>query len=225
MRPTADAKIKLRLWHIECLVRGLKQVASGHLNLLSTPLSSLAGGSVRVTLSCVEPTALLTVSDSGEGISSEFLPYVFDRFRQAEGSISRRQGGLGLGLAVVRHLAELHGGRVRAESGGLGCGSTFRVELPLAKERRDPERAEERRREIERRRSAGRAVVELEGLRVLLVEDDDDSRRFLSTMLKRHGAEVTSAKSAAEAFSVFDAQFLDVHTSSENASDIGGRFA
>src|SRR5688572_33196257 len=102
--------------------------------------------------------ARLTVSDTGDGISPEFLPYVFDRFRQAEGSISRKQGGLGLGLAVARHLVELHGGMIGAESEGPGRGSVFTVDLPLADERRDPARAEERRREVERRRSRSGVV-------------------------------------------------------------------
>jgi PAS domain S-box-containing protein len=220
LRPTADAKgvlLRTEISSEECLVRGdsnrLRQVIW---NLLSNAIKfTPRGGRVNITLNCVEPTALLTISDTGEGISPEFLPYVFDRFRQAEGSISRRQGGLGLGLAVVRHLVELHGGRVSAESTGLGLGSTFKVDLPLAQERRDPDRAAERQQEIERRHSSSRGLVKLQGLRVLLVEDDDDSRRFLSTMLKRHGAEVTSAKSAAEAFSVFDSQLIDIRAAPE----------
>jgi CheY-like chemotaxis protein len=163
----------------------------------------------------VESSARLTVSDTGEGISTEFLPYVFDRFRQAEASISRKQGGLGLGLAVVRHLVELHGGTVSAESEGVGYGSVFTVDLPLAEERRDPARAEERRREVERRRVRS-GIVRLDGLHVLLVEDDDDSRKLLATMLKRYGARVTAAKSAKEALGVFDGELPDVMI-----SDIG----
>src|SRR5262249_44668723 len=131
--------------------------------------------------------------------SESFLPYVFDRFRQAEPSISRKQGGLGLGLAVVRHLVELHGGTISAESEGFGQGSTFTVDLPLAQERRDPARAEERRREVERRRGRSSDRVRLDEVHILLVEDDDDSRKLLGTMLKRYGAKVTSTKSAAEA--------------------------
>jgi CheY-like chemotaxis protein len=154
---------------------------------------------VTITLKCVGETARLTVADTGEGISTEFLPYVFDRFRQAEGSISRKQGGLGLGLAVVRHLVELHGGSIGAQSGGLGHGSLFSVDLPSAQERRDPARAEERRREVDRRHSR-RGSIRLDGVHVLLVEDDEDSRKLLGTMLKRYGARVTATKSAADAF-------------------------
>jgi CheY-like chemotaxis protein len=163
----------------------------------------------------------LTVSDTGEGISEAFLPYVFDRFRQAEGSISRKQGGLGLGLAVVRHLVELHGGTIEAESAGMGEGSTFTVDLPLAQERRDPARAEERRRELERRRSR-KDRVRLDGIHVLLVEDDDDSRKLLGTMLKRYGAKVTSTKSAAEALDVFSNELPDLLISDIGMPDEDG---
>ncbi|HEU0253920.1 MAG TPA: PAS domain S-box protein, partial [Pyrinomonadaceae bacterium] len=226
LRPTADVKgIQTRTRFVpgDCLVKGdtnrLRQVIW---NLLSNAIKfTQRGGSVDIELHCVEETARLTVTDTGEGISSDFLPYVFDRFRQAEGSISRKQGGLGLGLAVVRHLVELHGGTISAESEGIGKGSVFTVDLPLAQERRDPARAEERRREVERRRSRS-GVVRLDGVHVLLVEDDDDSRKLLGTMLKRYGARVTSTKSAAEAFSVFDNELPDVMISDIGMPDEDG---
>ena len=224
LRPTADVKgIRLQT-HFEpkeCLIKGdtnrLRQVIW---NLLSNAIKfTQKGGAVHVDLTCVE-SARLTVSDTGEGISPEFLPYVFDRFRQAEASISRKQGGLGLGLAVVRHLVELHGGTVSAESEGVARGSVFTVDLPLAEERRDPARAEERRREVERRSRSG--VVRLDGLHVLLVEDDDDSRKLLGTMLKRYGARVTSTKSAKEALSVFEGELPDVMISNIGMPDEDG---
>lgn len=226
LRPTADVKgIRLQTQFVpgECLVRGdpnrLRQVIW---NLLSNAIKfTQRGGSVDIDLTCVESTASLTISDSGEGISAEFLPYVFDRFRQAEGSISRKQGGLGLGLAVVRHLVELHGGTISAESEGLGIGSTFTVDLPLAQERRDPARAEERRREVERRRSRS-GVVRLDGVHILLVEDDDDSRKLLGAMLKRYGARVTSTKSAKEALRVFDGELPDLLISDIGMPDEDG---
>jgi PAS domain S-box-containing protein len=226
LRPTADVKgirLQTRFSPSGCLVKGdpnrLRQVIW---NLLSNAIKfTQRGGSVRIDLTCVESTARLTVRDTGEGISAEFLPYVFDRFRQAEGSISRKQGGLGLGLAVVRHLVELHGGTISAESDGLGKGSVFTVDLPLAQERRDPARAEERRREVERRRSR-RGAVRLDGLHVLLVEDDDDSRKLLGTMLKRYGAKVTSTKSAKEALRVFDGDLPDVLISDIGMPDEDG---
>jgi PAS domain S-box-containing protein len=163
----------------------------------------------------------LSVSDTGEGIAESFLPFVFDRFRQAEGSISRKQGGLGLGLAVARHLVELHGGNIRAESGGPQQGSTFIVDLPLADERRDPARRQEREREIERRGTVP-AVARLEGIRVLLVEDDEDSRKLLGMMLKKQGAEVTSASSSAEALSALGQISPDVVLSDIGMADEDG---
>src|SRR5688572_24135028 len=194
LRPTADVKgirLQTRFVPEECLVKGdsnrLRQVIW---NLLSNAIKfTPRGGSVKVELDCIESTARLSVRDTGDGISAEFLPYVFDRFRQAEGSISRKQGGLGLGLAVARHLVELHGGAITAESEGLGKGSVFSVALPMGQERRDPARAEERRREVERRRSRS-GVVRLDDVHVLLVEDDDDSRRSEE---RRVGKEARSA--------------------------------
>jgi len=190
-------------------------------NLLSNSIKfTQRGGVVSIKLGCTGPTVRLTVADTGEGISPEFLPYVFDRFRQAEGSISRKQGGLGLGLAVVRHLVELHGGGISAESSGLGEGSVFTVELPLAEERRDPARAEERR-EVERRRSR-KGSIRLDGMHVLLVEDDDDSRKLLGAMLKRYGVRVTSTKSVAEALSVFATDVPDLLISDIGMPDEDG---
>ena len=226
LRPTADAKginLQKRFAPGQCLVKGdanrLRQVIW---NLLSNAIKfTQRGGSVDINLNCVESTARLTISDTGDGISAEFLPYVFDRFRQAEGSISRKQGGLGLGLAVARHLVELHGGIIIAESEGLEKGSVFSVDLPLAQERRDPARAEERRREVDRRRSRT-GSVRLDGVHVLLVEDDDDSRKLLGMMLKRYGARVTVSKSAAEALSVFESELPDVMISDIGMPDQDG---
>ena len=226
LRPTADVKgmkLQTHFAPVQCLVKGdpnrLRQVIW---NLLSNAIKfTPRHGSVSIDLTCVESTARLTVSDTGDGIAPEFLPYVFDRFRQAEGSISRKQGGLGLGLAVARHLVELHGGTIRAESDGLGKGAVFTVDLPLAQERRDPARAEERRREVERRRTRT-GTVRLDGVHVLLVEDDDDSRKLLGTMLKRNGARVTSTKSAAEALAVFEGELPDVLISDIGMPDQDG---
>jgi CheY-like chemotaxis protein len=117
---------------------------------------------------------------------------------------------------VVRHLVELHGGTVSAESRGFGTGSTFTVDLPVAAERRDPARAEERKREVERRLALGGQKVRLDGIHVLLVEDDDDSRKLLGTMLKQHGADVTSASSVPDALRLFADKVPDILV-----SDIG----
>jgi hypothetical protein len=209
--PTAEAKritVQTEFEGQSCLVKGdpnrLRQVIW---NLVLNAIKfTPRDGSVTVSIECSEPYVRLKVSDTGEGIPSEFLPYVFDRFRQAEGSLTRKQGGLGLGLAVVRHLVELHGGNVMAESPGKGKGSTFTVDLPPAEDRRDPARAHERRLEVERRRSAGAASpgADISGVKVLLVEDDDDTRGLLVLTLKRRGADVTSAASSSEALRLFN---------------------
>ena len=219
--PTAEAKritLQTEFEGETCLIKGdpnrLRQVIW---NLVLNAIKfTPRGGSVTISVGCLEPYVRLKVSDTGEGIPSEFLPYVFDRFRQAEGSLTRKQGGLGLGLAVVRHLVELHGGHVMAESPGPGQGSTFTVDLPLAEDRRDPSRARFRRQENERRRSttSGGPGADISGVRVLLVEDDGDTRGLLVLTLELRGADVTSASSAAEALRLFE--------ETPDTSDVGG---
>jgi len=252
LRPAADAKginIEVELDATHCLVRGdpnrLRQVIW---NLLMNGIKfTPRRGRVSLRLECcAEPRPAgsvsssgplsayvrLTVSDTGDGITPEFLPYVFHRFRQEEGSISRKAGGLGLGLAVVRHLVELHGGSVSAESSGPGQGSVFTVDLPLATDRRDSE-SDESQNAFERRTTDGDPSGEvirsgirgvgvgmskvaqagakpLAGARVLLVEDDDDSRNLLSLILGRYGAEVTATSSSAEALDSFMQKTPDV---------------
>jgi PAS domain S-box-containing protein len=206
--PTAEAKriaLQTEFQLERCTVKGdpnrLRQVVW---NLLLNAIKfTPRGGSVLVGLKCVGPYVRLQVSDTGEGIAPEFLPYVFDRFRQAEGSVTRKQGGLGLGLAVVRHLVELHGGNVSAESRGKGLGSTFTVDLPLAEESRDLNHSEDKR--VDTELQASTSAVDssnIAGVRVLLIEDDDDSRRLLALMLKRQGAKVTAVSSSSEALHV-----------------------
>jgi signal transduction histidine kinase len=102
-------------------------------NILSNSIKfTPAGGSVTVKIDSADSAAELTITDTGEGISAEFLPFVFDRFKQADGSTTRQHGGLGLGLAIARHLTEMHGGTIEADSPGEGLGSTFKIRLPLA---------------------------------------------------------------------------------------------
>lgn len=171
----------------------LQQVVS---NLLSNAIKfTHEGGRVEVKLVYAGSSAEISVCDTGQGISPDFLPYVFDRFRQGDGSTSRRHGGLGLGLALVRHLTELHGGAVRAESVGEGFGSTFTVELPLAAEREEPTGG----RGLEGSVQAGAHAAPLDGVRLLLVDDDEDFRALLRMMLTQRGATVTAVGSAAAA--------------------------
>jgi signal transduction histidine kinase/ActR/RegA family two-component response regulator len=175
-------------------------------NLLSNAIKfTNAGGRVEVRLKRAGSDAQIRVSDTGQGISPDFLPHIFERFRQADGTTTRRHGGLGLGLSIVRHLVELHGGTVRAESPGEGRGTTFIVNLPLADE---GARAKGRRRGAKSLRpkasDGGRPepLPSLEGVRVLLVDDDRDTIGMLAVVLTEYGAEVQTASSAAEALEV-----------------------
>ncbi len=175
----------------EVCVRGdalrLQQIAS---NLLTNAVKfSSAGGRVSVQLTRRDGQAELIVRDAGVGIPPHVLPYIFDRFRQADGGPTRRYGGLGLGLAIVRHLATLHGGSIQAMSGGLGKGASFIVQLPLVESPSDRTGAV----------SSDAAPSDLQGVRLLLVEDDDDTRQVVRALLEGVGATVTTARSAAEA--------------------------
>jgi len=140
--------------------------------------------------------AEITVTDTGKGISSEFLPHVFEYFRQADSSTTRNHGGLGLGLSIVRHLVELHGGSVTAESAGEGKGATFIVRLPLIEESNKQEK--ENKTEAENINS-----LPLAGIQILLVDDEIDTRDFMSFLLQEHGATVSEASSASDALKAF----------------------
>ena len=140
----------------------------------------------------------LSVTDSGDGISPAFLPFVFDRFRQADGTTTREHGGLGLGLAIVRHLVELHGGTVRAASAGLGSGSTFTVSLPFCA----PEVVEEEPPSRSSATPSTQALVaasRLADIHVLVLDDDEDMRDLIAMILEDAGAEVTRASNVREA--------------------------
>nr|MBA3241214.1 response regulator [Acidobacteriota bacterium] len=183
-------------------------------NLLSNAIKfTPREGSVEVRLARSGDHAEVTVKDTGAGINPQFLPHVFERFRQADGAITREHGGLGLGLAIARHLVELHGGTIRAESEGEGCGTTFAVRLPLLELRNadSGSRTEEEENSGEVKsalRSPHSAI--LWGLHALVVDDDEDSRALISTALKAHGARVTLASTAAEAFERLKALRPDV---------------
>ena len=140
--------------------------------------------------------ARLGVSDTGKGIVAEFLPHIFERFRQADGSSTRAEAGLGLGLAIVRHIVELHQGSVRAESAGEGKGATFTVDLPIA---RGGGGGRHRRHRRPRPGVRGAAPSRLDGVRVLVVDDDSDSRDLFTAILTHAGAEVTAASTVRDA--------------------------
>jgi PAS domain S-box-containing protein len=156
-------------------------------NLLANAIKFTAsGGRVSVSLARVGPNAVVTVSDTGEGIASTLLPFIFDRFTQGDVSVTRPHGGLGLGLSIVRHIVELHGGQVSATSAGPGCGASFAVHLPLRAVQRQSEPFES-------------PETPLYGLKVLVVDDDADTRELVSTALMHSGARTAAAGSAREA--------------------------
>jgi signal transduction histidine kinase/ActR/RegA family two-component response regulator len=163
-------------------------------NLLANAIKFTAsGGRVEARLDRVDGQARIKVTDTGEGVPAEFLPFIFDRFRQADSTITRRHGGLGLGLAIVRHLVELHSGTVQAESAGEGYGSSFIVWLPLAEhpasDRIAPASSDERR-------------PALRGMQILLVDDDQDALDIMTLVLTEAGAAVRTAASATEAMAL-----------------------
>jgi PAS domain S-box-containing protein len=167
------------------------------------------GGLVEVRLTRLDSRVEIAVSDTGHGIEPDFLPYVFERFRQADMGTTRRHGGLGLGLAIVSHLVELHGGTAHAESAGRGQGSTFRIVLPATACESNGE-APVGEPAPSLNGNAAPALYSLEGLRVLAVDDEADARRLLSEMLGRCGAQVKTAASACEAIEVLRLWLPDV---------------
>src|SRR5215212_4957036 len=172
----------------------LQQVAW---NLLSNAVKfTPEGGHVSVRLAREGARVKFSVSDTGRGIPAEFLPHVFERFRQADSATTRAYGGLGLGLAIVRHLVEMHGGSVRVESPGVDKGATFSVTFPLAQAAAAPCSCQQE-------ETAGALSLSrpegLAGVRVLVVDDEHDTRRLISTVIAQSGAEVTACASAGEA--------------------------
>jgi PAS domain S-box-containing protein len=155
-------------------------------------------GRVQVRLERVDSHVEIVVSDTGMGIGADFLPYVFERFRQAEAGTTRKAGGLGLGLAIVRHIVEMHGGTVEASSAGEGQGATFRVRLPLMIIH--PEAVEPRREHPRtERREALTGLGDLSGVHVFAIDDEEDALHLLRVVLEAAGAEVTTQSSAAAA--------------------------
>jgi CheY-like chemotaxis protein len=220
-RPAAEAK-GLRLQKVldpTAFVSGdpgrLQQV---FWNLLSNAVKfTPKGGFVRVVMQRINSHVEVSVSDSGQGMKPEFLAHAFERFRQSDAQGTRKTGGLGLGLSIVKHLAEMHGGSVTATSEGEGRGSTFIVQLPLA--------ALQQPGEGERVHPRGAAVssspfkvngVSLTGVRVLVVEDDADARTLVRRVLADSGATVVATTSAAEALAALESFTPDVLV-----SDIG----
>jgi CheY-like chemotaxis protein len=168
----------------------LEQVVS---NLISNAVKfTPPGGRIGVRLERDRENARIVVEDNGRGISPEFLPHVFDRFRQAESTTRRSHGGLGIGLSIVRHLVTLHGGTVTAESPGENQGATFTVTLPLHAEARRPPAPKSKRHPA----NGASIPTALDGVRLLVVDDDPDACDLLATVLRDSGAEVRAVSSA-----------------------------
>jgi len=209
IRPTAEARdISLDVQldpatsHASCDPTRIQQVIW---NLLSNALKfTHKGGTIHVTLAREQSSLRMSVSDNGRGISPELLPYIFDRFRQGDSSTRRTFGGLGLGLSIVKHLSEMHGGSVEAHSAGEGKGATFIVRLPIKAVRFAESDAAQLTGENvgNGALAAGNSelkLIRLDGLKVLVVDDEADARQMLLTALEGVGARVTTAGSAAEA--------------------------
>jgi signal transduction histidine kinase/CheY-like chemotaxis protein len=209
VRPASDAK-GIRLTYTRDPIVGSISGDSARLQQIAWNLLSNAvkftpeRGRIEVRLEQKDGHVQLTVSDSGLGINPEFLPRVFDRFRQADSSTTRDYGGLGLGLAIVRHLVELHGGTVRAESAGEGKGASFCVTFPLIAERNDSAVLNQSGEYSQMDRTS------LNGLRVLVVDDEPDARQIITTLIQRTGAEVLACESAHEALEALEKWHPDV---------------
>jgi signal transduction histidine kinase/ActR/RegA family two-component response regulator len=220
VRPAAEAK-EIQLEILSDFNIGNISGDAGRLqqvvwNLLSNAIKfTPRGGRTQLKLLRTSSHVEISVTDSGEGIRKDFLPYVFERFRQADMKTTRAHGGLGLGLAIVRQLVELHGGTVGVTSGGEGKGATFTVKLPvLPVYQNAPATGQQNLAELEN--SASDGVHNLAGLKVLVVDDEADTCELLRSVLSGCGADVTAVRSASEAFRLFQLVRPDVMV-----SDIG----
>jgi PAS domain S-box-containing protein len=221
LRPAAEAR-NIQLDSVIDSTAGPVIADPGRLQQIVTNLLSNAikftpeGGRVEVQLMRADSHIRITVRDTGIGISPEVLPYIFERFRQADSTNTRAHSGLGLGLAIVRHLVERHGGVVHAESEGEGQGAVFTVDLPLNMTESGPGESEQP--QTMRHQTLSAADAEdvfdnpcaLEGLRVLLVEDEQDTRELVKAILERCGAEVTAVASVDEALTSIERRKADV---------------
>ncbi|BCL36968.1 PAS domain S-box protein [Nostoc sp. MS1] len=216
VRLTADSKsihIETYLTSSVCTVEGdpnrLQQVVW---NLLTNAVKfTPEGGKVTISLERVGAIAQIKVSDTGKGISPDFLPYVFERFRQADEVTTRKFGGLGLGLAIVRHLVELHGGSVQVNSSGEGLGATFTVKLPLIVA--SP---------IEDEDLIADITPNLQGLRIVVVDDDTDTLELLNFVLEQYGVDVQAVSSAKEALEAIAQSKPDILLSDIGMPDVDG---
>jgi PAS domain S-box-containing protein len=180
-------------------------------NLLSNAVEfTPEGGHIQVLLERIDSRVEISIIDTGEGISPEFLPYIFDRFKQADSSTTRRHSGLGLGLAIVKHLVQLHGGGIRAKSDGVGKGATFIVSLPLAAVHPLPRELESEHPNESRRISRLLPEISLKDVNVLVIDDEPDACNLVKLLLKSAGASVDLAQSAEEGIQQLITKPVDV---------------
>jgi CheY-like chemotaxis protein len=226
VRPAAQAKaitvrvvLEPNLGPVEGDPQRLQQIVW---NLLSNAVKfTPREGEVEISVTREADTAQIRVCDTGQGISAELLPHVFDRFRQADGSTTRRHGGLGLGLSIVKQLVELHGGVVWAESPGADRGASFVIQLPLL--RADKATMEEKGAAAASRFPGGKpSHVTLAGLTVLAVDDEPDSLSVVKRLLEDRQARVLTAASADEALSLIADRLPDVLLSDIGMPDVDG---
>ncbi|HEY6081547.1 MAG TPA: PAS domain S-box protein [Polyangiaceae bacterium] len=226
VRPSAAAKnISVEFRHPEetgLLIGDAERLQQVLWNLLSNAVKfNEAGGRIWIVLGRKDSSITLTVSDNGKGIELDFLPYVFERFKQADGSTTRRFGGLGLGLAIVRHIVELHGGRVAVKSAGPGQGSSFELNLPVRATLPTADAPPER--PSRAPSSSGLpAQRDLGGVRVLVIDDERDARELLELVLTRAGARVETAGSAAAGFAALETFRPDIIVSDVGMPDEDG---
>ena len=223
VRPAADAKeIQLEILsdpNIGSISGDAGRLQQVVWNLLSNAIKfTPRGGRAELKLQRTSSHVEISVSDSGQGIRKDFLPYVFERFRQADMKTTRAHGGLGLGLAIVRQLVELHGGTVGVMSEGEGKGATFIVKLPVLPVNQNAPVTDQRN-PSDSEAAASASATDLAGLKVLVVDDEADTCELLRSLLSKCGAEVSAARSASEAFRLFKLVHPDVMV-----SDIGMPF-
>jgi len=192
-------------------------------NLLSNATKfTPQGGRVKIAVEKLNTQVQITVSDSGEGIAADFIPHLFERFRQADGSTTRRHGGLGLGLAIVKQLVDLHGGTIAATSDGEGKGATFRILLPVQPERLDEVREPDHGRNIEESKTAAEDSEKLKNIKLLLVDDEPDSCEVVQRILSGYGAEVTATASAEQALARLKDEHFDILISDIGMEEMDG---
>jgi PAS domain S-box-containing protein len=227
LRPAADAR-GVRLETLLDPAAGPVSGDAGRLqqvvwNLVSNAIKfTNKGGRVQVTLERVNSHIEISVADTGRGIAPEFLPHVFERFRQGDTSTTRQHGGLGLGLSIVKHIVELHGGTVQAKSAGEGHGATFRVQLPVAVVHRHGLERDRMHPRVTASTSAPVVHADLTGLVILAVDDEPDARDLLSRVLEEAGARVVTAASAEEALAAISAERPGILISDIGMPDVDG---